>query len=169
MDELTSYHNADSGCELDEPLTQAIVSALEDNCELIYGDFILASNDTPSYDLLMRKFGAATEIVGQVIVMNTELVDLGFLGSVRRISYYYFDDEIVTEKFVQVALNDKLERLKWSKLEDISIVTVQISGNPKLCFTANEMSGLFSALEVAKMEGRVCEGKDRVSLRVFYY
>ncbi|KAK6010628.1 receptor L domain protein, partial [Ostertagia ostertagi] len=142
-------------CELDEPLTQVIVSALEDNCEHIYGDFILLSKDTPNYDLLLRKFGTATGIVGQVIVMDTDFVDLGFLGSVRSISYYYLDDEVLSEKFVRVANNDKLERLKWSMISDVSIVTVQISGNHKLCFTANEMSGLFSALRVAKVEGRV--------------
>ncbi|VDO54821.1 unnamed protein product [Haemonchus placei] len=78
----------DCGCELDGALTQTTILAVEDNCELIYGDFILSGKDTPSSDVLEQKFGKATILAGQLLVMDTDIVDLSFLGKVLIVEKY---------------------------------------------------------------------------------
>ncbi|KAK6040672.1 receptor L domain protein [Cooperia oncophora] len=89
------------GCELDGRLTQESVLALDDNCPLIYGDFILTSDDTPSYDTLVRKFATATRLLGQVVVIGTDFADLGFLENVKGMdSYYATNGNLFILKFV---------------------------------------------------------------------
>ncbi|XGW15200.1 hypothetical protein V3C99_001022 [Haemonchus contortus] len=145
------------GCELDGPVTQALVSTLDDNCIAVFGNFILPTVDAPSYDTLLRKFGTVTTINGEVAVVGTELVDLNFLGSLRKIFVEYdLKATEFVEKFLRIENNEKLERLGWV-LQSAGVITVQISGNPNLCYTSAEVSGLLTSEYVNSIDGRICE------------
>ncbi|XGW15192.1 hypothetical protein V3C99_001016, partial [Haemonchus contortus] len=150
----------DCGCELDGALTKTTVLAVEDNCELIYGDFILSGKDTPSSDILEQKFGKASMLGGQLLVMGTDIVDLSFLGKVQIIEKYLTSTEIYDEKYIRITGNEKLERLGLDMLTEVFGVTIHISGNSNLCFTPNEMSSFIDSYYIDSIEGRICEGRE---------
>ncbi|VDO78554.1 unnamed protein product [Haemonchus placei] len=154
---LLSHSEEDKGCELDGPVTQALASTLDDNCIAIFGNFILPPLDAPSYDTLLRKFGTVTTINGEVAIVGTELVDLNFLGSLRKIFVEYdLKATEFVEKFLRIENNEKLKRLGWV-LQSAGVITVQISGNPNLCYTSAEVSGLLTSDYINSIDGRICE------------
>ncbi|KAK6010700.1 hypothetical protein OSTOST_24246, partial [Ostertagia ostertagi] len=105
------------GCELDGPLTQALALTLEDNCTVFFGNLILRGTDTPSYETLLRKFGTATKISGEIAVIDTDFVDLSFFGNLQEVFVEYdLQATEFVEKFLRIENNEKLQRLGWNAL-----------------------------------------------------
>ncbi|KAK6024598.1 hypothetical protein OSTOST_09590 [Ostertagia ostertagi] len=116
--QCTTMKSFDSGCELDGPITQALIVTIEDNCSAIYGNFTLSGNDVPSHYILQQKFGTATAIHGEVAVIGTDFTDLSFLGNLTKIYVDYdLKADVFVEKFLRIEDNDKLERLGWDALQ----------------------------------------------------
>ncbi|WKY03071.1 hypothetical protein Q1695_016398 [Nippostrongylus brasiliensis] len=143
------------GCELDGPLTQTYANTLEDDCAAIYGSLILNADDHPSEDVLFRKFRSASEISGEVSIVDTNLTDLKFLRSVSAIRTFSGGN---AEIFIRIENNSKLQQLGWSSITDIMpAFTIQISANPNLCFTTKELAVILSSFNVEKVQGSICK------------
>lgn len=52
---------------------------------------MLPSTDRPASDVLLRKFGNATQLVGEITIVGTDVVDLSFLRNVGKIIPSYLN------------------------------------------------------------------------------
>ncbi|RCN50162.1 hypothetical protein ANCCAN_03767 [Ancylostoma caninum] len=64
------------GCELDVPITNITINDVADNCTAIFGALYIFGPNEPSAEILMRKFGNANAVYGEVAVVNTDYEDL---------------------------------------------------------------------------------------------
>ncbi|KAK6745404.1 hypothetical protein RB195_011872 [Necator americanus] len=147
------------GCELTGPITTTNINSIQDNCDYIFGKFeINGGKSAPSADLLATKFGKATNITGELAVLNTEFTDLSFLSGLMNITSIYdlYAEEFV-EQFIRIENNSRLETLGWTKFQGVSMTTVQISSNPKLCYTVAELDGFLHSEFVSAVEGEICK------------
>lgn len=74
---------------MDGPLTNATIDELDDNCELILGDLIIHGANSPSPEILARKFASATTLTGEISIVDTNYTDLSFLKSINKIEVFY--------------------------------------------------------------------------------
>ncbi|VDP34067.1 unnamed protein product [Heligmosomoides polygyrus] len=139
-------------------MTTAYTQTIEDNCSGIYGKFVLPSTDRPASDVLLRKFGNATQLVGEITIVGTDVVDLSFLRNVGKIipSYLNVKDR-EAKMYIRIENNSKLERLGWDMLQEVLIVAIHISNNPKLCYLTTELDALFTTRDLDAVQGRICE------------
>ncbi|EYC19877.1 hypothetical protein Y032_0023g762 [Ancylostoma ceylanicum] len=149
------------GCELDGSLTTTNIDTIPDNCDYIFGKLEISGENSPNAEVLTRKFGKATNITGELAILNTNLTSLEFLSNLVNITskYNVYAEEFI-EQFVRIENNVMLERLGWDKLEVVYMSTVSISANPKLCYTVAELDALLYSEYVNVIEGKLCAGDE---------
>ncbi|EYC19891.1 hypothetical protein Y032_0023g768 [Ancylostoma ceylanicum] len=86
------------GCEVDDPITNANIHQIDDNCNLILGDLIIHGANSPSPEILAEKFASATLITGEISIVNTNYTVLDFLKNVRTIEVHYEESYVQREE-----------------------------------------------------------------------
>ncbi|KAL6725231.1 hypothetical protein Aduo_007297 [Ancylostoma duodenale] len=145
------------GCELDGPLTDASIQELDDNCDLILGHFIINGANSPSWEILNRKFAKAKRLTGELSIVDTNYTDLSFLRNIRSIEVFNDKPGVPVERFIRIEGNNVLQRLSWQGFQYLTSATIRITGNPSLCYRTREVGALLSGWKIDVFDGKICE------------